>query len=98
MCLPAPLDAAAPSKRPAIIMLVKDMHCTDCARRIASKLYAVPGVVKVSTNIKKNQAYITPQKDKSPSARLIWDAAIAAQLSPLKLVTPEGTFSQRPKR
>jgi copper chaperone CopZ len=92
------LTAATPSQPSGIFLYVQDMHCGDCAKRISSKLYAVPGVMKVSTNIKKNEAHVTVQKNKSPSPRLLWDAAIAAQLHPVKLVSPAGTFTQRPKK
>ena len=44
---------------------VHNMHCADCAKQIARKLYALPGVVEVRADVPKNIAYVVPQKDKS---------------------------------
>ena len=77
---------------------VKDMHCESCARKIASKLYTVPGVVKVATDVKKGLAVITPQANKHPSPKAMWEAVEAAEFEPIKIASPLGTFTKRPHR
>ena len=90
--------AYAKKKRNLTAVYVKDMHCATCAKKIASKLYKVPGVVKVQTNVKKGVAVITPQANKQPSPKLVWEAVEAATFKPIKLACPLGTFTKKPRR
>ncbi len=80
------------------IIHVKDMHCTDCAKKIASKLYAVPGVVGVRAIVKDGVAYITPQAAKQPSPRALWEAVESAEFQPIRIAGPGGTHTTKPKR
>jgi copper chaperone CopZ len=75
---------------------VHNMHCGACAKKIASKLYAVPGVVEVRADVKKNIAYVVPQKDKTLSPRTLWQAVEAAGFKVAKLEGPQGTFTTVP--
>ena len=43
-----------------IQIVVEKMHCKACAQKIASKLYAVPGVHSVSVTVKRKTLYVTP--------------------------------------
>ncbi len=88
----------ATPKKPQYVMYVKDMHCETCAKKVAAKLYGVPGVVKVATNIKKDFVIIVPQAKKKISPKKIWEATIAAKQVPVKLVSPFGTFTKSPKK
>lgn len=85
-------------KKPQYVMFVKDMHCANCAKKIAAKLYGVPGVVKIATNIEKDFVIIVPQANKRISPKKIWEATVAAKQKPVKLVTPLGTFTKIPKK
>ena len=78
-------------------IVVKDMHCTDCAKKIARKLYAVKGVKGVRAVVKTNTATVTPEKDKQPSPLAMWTAVEEAGFTPLKLVGPAGEFKEKPK-
>ena len=73
------------------------MHCASCAKQIAGKLYAVPGVVKVSTDVKKGVAVIVPQPTKNPSPKAIWEAVEAATFEPVRIASPLGTFTEKPR-
>src|SRR4051794_28585564 len=77
---------------------VHNMHCADCAKQIARKLYAIPGVVEVRADVNKNIAYVVPQKDKSLPARSMWEAVEAAGFAVAKLEGPQGTFVAKPNR
>jgi copper chaperone CopZ len=81
---------------PGTVIEVHNMHCNDCARKIASKLYGVPGVVAVRTNVKANVAIITPQQQRRPSPKALWEAVEKAGFKPVKLVGPEGEFTSKP--
>jgi copper chaperone CopZ len=76
---------------------VHDMHCVDCAKQIARKLYALPGVVEVRADVPKNIAYVVPQKDKTLTPRAMWDAVESAGFKVARLEGPHGTFTARPR-
>src|SRR6478609_2340924 len=76
---------------------VHNMHCSECAKTIARKLYALPGVVEVRADVNNNIAYVVPQKDKTIPARSMWEAVEAAGFSVAKLEGPAGTFTAKPR-
>ena len=78
-------------------ILVDNMHCTACAKKIAAKLYGVPGVIDVATSVSDNTATVTPQRLKQPSPRGLWEAVEKAGFKPLKLEGPQGTFASKPR-
>ncbi len=77
---------------------VTDMHCATCAKKIAAKLYGVPGVLEVRANVKADKAYVVPQKTKTPSPKAIWEAVEAAGFKPTKMSGPAGKFTKKPSR
>lgn len=86
--------AEQPVQQTAI--LIGDMHCADCAKKIASRLYAVPGVRGVRAEVKTGIAHVTPQASKQPSPRALWEAVELADFTPKKLVGPYGSFVEKP--
>lgn len=94
----AGLSARAASPVPYTTIHVHNMHCADCAKQIARKLYAVPGVVEVRADVAKNIAYVVPKKDKPLSARSLWTAVESAGFQVARLESPQGTFTTRPTR
>jgi copper chaperone CopZ len=77
-------------------VVVKDMHCAACANKIAAKLYAVPGVVEVRADVKRNVTFIGPREDRMPSPRAMWEAIEAAGFKPVQMIGPEGRFTSKP--
>ncbi len=73
------------------------MHCADCAKQIARKLYAVPGVVEVRADVAKNIAYAVPQKDKTLSPKQLWAAVESAGFQVARLESPQGTYTAKPR-
>jgi hypothetical protein len=55
-------------------------------------------VVEVRADVGKNIAYVVPQKDKTLSARTMWDAVESAGFAVAKLEGPQGTFAAKPVR
>src|SRR5262245_6221694 len=76
---------------------VHDMHCADCAKQIARKLYSLPGVVEVRADVPNNIAYVVPQKDKTISSRAMWEAVEAAGFKVARLDGPQGSFTTKPR-
>ncbi len=89
--------ARAETKITYTTIYVHDMHCADCAKQIARKLYALPGVVEVRADVPKNIAYVVPQKDKSLAPRSMWEAVEAAGFKVARLEGPHGTFTAKPR-
>jgi copper chaperone CopZ len=77
-------------------ILVKDMHCADCAKKIARKLYSVKGVKGVRAVMKTHTATVTPEKGKQLSPKALWEAVVEAGFEPVKLIGPLGEFEKAP--
>ena len=89
--------AAAEKERYSAIYLT-DMHCADCARKIARKLYAVPGVVTVKADLDKNIAFVIHQKQKDPSPKALWEAVEGEGFEVVKVYTPAGFLTEKPQQ
>src|SRR5262249_14140603 len=90
------LPAASPAVTYTTIY-VQDMHCGECAKTIARKLYAIPGVVEVRADVAKNIAYVVPQKDKTVPSKACWEAVESAGFRVVKLESPQGTYTTKPR-
>jgi copper chaperone CopZ len=86
----------AERKSQLTLIVVRDMHCAACAKKIATRLYGVQGVQEVRANVKKNSTYVAPRPQTNPSPRKMWEAVEAAGFQPLKLVGPQGVFTAKP--
>jgi copper chaperone CopZ len=95
-CLSA-ATAQAASPVPYTTIQVHNMHCQECAKTIARKLYAVPGVVEVRADVPKNIAYVVPQQGKTLPPRQLWEAVEASGFKVARLSGPSGTFSAKPR-
>lgn len=80
------------------VVYVKDMHCAMCAKKIASKLSAVPGVMQVKTQVKKGMAVVVTEKGKPVSPRALWEAVEAASFEPVRVAGALGSFDKKPVR
>ncbi len=78
-------------------IVVHDMHCQNCANKIAGQLYKVPGVVEVRAELAKHTAYVRPQQGKAPSPAKLWSAVESAGFSVVSLSGPQGTFTAKPR-
>jgi copper chaperone CopZ len=92
----AQLPAASPAVTYTTIY-VQDMHCGECAKTIARKLYAIPGVVEVRADVAKNIAYVVPQKDKTVPSKACWEAVESAGFRVVRLDSPQGTYTTKPR-
>lgn len=90
--------ATAEKKTNFTRIVVTDMHCETCAKKIAAKLYLVPGVKEVRAHVKKDTAYVVPQQQKLPSAKALWEAVESAGFKLVSLTGPTGQFKTKPKQ
>jgi copper chaperone CopZ len=79
------------------VLHVADMHCATCAKKVASRLFTVPGVLRVRTDVNADLAVLTPQPKKKLDPLAIWKAAAKAGFPAVKLVGPEGQYTADPK-
>lgn len=89
-------DSAQRAKRRLTTVRVEDIHCKHCGKRLARKLFTVPGVVRVRAKVTENVAIITPQEKKPVSPQLLWEAAEAAGFKVLGIDGPAGKITQKP--
>lgn len=76
---------------------VPDMHCMGCAKKMAAKLYEVPGVATVKADVEKTTIIISPKPQQASSPKLLWEAVEKAGYKPAKLEGPSGRFTEKPK-
>lgn len=88
-------NAQQQPKVPVTAIQVSDMHCGNCAKKIARKLYAVQGVVEVKTDLKKHTAIVIPEKNRQLDPLALWKAVEAAGFEPVKLNGPLGEFTSK---
>ena len=90
-------NRAEEKKRPEFPTIhVEDLHCKHCAKRLARKLFTVPGVKKVRANVKEDIAIVIPQKDKNLSPLALWEAAEVAKFKVVKIEMPKKTINKKP--
>lgn len=97
LALAAPTGATAdePTEElpPGIVELhVEDLHCNGCAKKLARKLYAAPGVKKVKASVADDKATITLQQDKEPDLAKLWEAAKQAGQVPVALLVADRRY------
>lgn len=94
LALGTALSAANPA--PTTIT-VPEMHCVGCAKKMATKLYEVPGVAKVQADVPTTTLTVAPKAEQPPSPRALWEAVEKAGYKPGKLIGPSGTFTKKPE-
>lgn len=87
----APVQAQQPVEEPAklapgiVVVAVEDMHCANCAKKVARKLYALKGVKRVSPSLEKDTVTIHVPADQSVAIVRIWSAVAAGGVKPVEL-------------
>lgn len=88
------LQAANPA--PTAIVIA-DMHCQGCAKKVAAQLYQVPGVAAVQADMQAQKLLVTPKEQALVSPRALWEAVEKAGKQPTRLEGPSGTFTAKPQ-
>ncbi|MEO9590516.1 heavy-metal-associated domain-containing protein [Rhodopirellula bahusiensis] len=98
---PTPASAEPVSaKEPAsnqIVMTVGEM-CGGCVKRITARFDSVDAVTKVVCSIEKKSVTLVPKDGVKLSPKGIWEIMESIGKTPKKMITPDGTFTSKPKR
>lgn len=78
-------------------IIVPDLDCNGCAKKVAAKLYAVPGVGAVSYTLEGKAVFVAPKDQQFLSPRALWEAVEKAGKHPTRLEGPGGTFTKKPQ-
>ncbi len=89
-----PDDAAVSTQatQTQIEIVVEKMHCRACAQKIASKLYAVPGVKSVSVTVNRKTLHVTPTTGRQLSLWALWEAVQQAENRALEIRGSTGSL------
>ena len=98
ICVSASPGWAQEARQDRILVTIPNMHCEGCAKKIRSRLFAVPGVAKVSTTLSRNLAEIEPSPGRTVSVFEVWDSLEKAKFEPSKIISPEGEFDEKPPK
>ncbi len=79
-----------------MVLSVEGMCCGKEAKAAVKKLKKVKRVKAVVADIDAGTLTITPKGKKEPSPKAIWEAAEAAGVTPIELVTAHETFTEKP--
>ncbi|MCR9210250.1 MAG: heavy-metal-associated domain-containing protein [bacterium] len=99
----APTSASAEpvsAKEPAsnqIVMTVGEM-CGGCVKRITARFDSVDAVTKVVCSIEKKSVTLVPKDGVKLSPKGIWEIMESIGKTPKKIITPDSTFTSKPKR
>jgi len=77
---------------------VLSVRAMQDARYVTQEILKIPGVGRVVPDYKTQTLTIIPKNNAFPSPRMIWDAAVRAQIQPARLATAHGNFNARPLR
>lgn len=91
----SPAQAADPAKS-QIVMTVGEM-CGGCVKKISKRFEGVKGVAKVQCSIEKKSVTVIPDQDVRLSPKGVWELMESIGKTPTKMVTPNGTFTSKPK-
>ena len=91
------LLAAEPQSKYAAVLSVKHMCCAKESVPAIKELSKLPGVGRVSVDYKTRTLSIEPTKV-APSPRAVWEAAERVKIEPIRLATPEGVYTSKPRR
>ena len=80
----------------ATTIVVEDLSCPVCAKKLSKAVSAVPGVVEVKADVPSSTLTVTPQGQKAPAPRALWEAVEKAGYRPTRLEGPAGTFTAKP--
>lgn len=85
--------AAEPAAADVSEITVGEM-CGGCVKKIIAKLKPMSGIVDVTCDLAQKTVTVTPAAA-GISPRALWDMEQIGK-TPVKLVTPSGTFAQKP--
>src|SRR5262245_14812176 len=74
-----------------------ELHCMGCAKKIAGKVNAVPGVAEMRADVEARTLFVRHKPGMTPSPLKLWEAVEKADHTPTRMETPSGTHTSKPK-
>ena len=74
-------------------IVVDNLHCKGCAKKIAAQLYAVKGVTKVSVDMERETLFVEARPETQLSPWRLIDAVTQAQERPIAVNGPYGSLA-----
>ncbi|WP_390895573.1 cation transporter [Stieleria tagensis] len=96
-CFDSSSAQAAEVEKSNIVMSVGEM-CGGCVKKINKRFEGVKGIAKVQCSIEKRSVTLVPQQDVRLSPKGVWEIMESIGKTPMKMVTPYGTFTSKPKK
>jgi len=86
------VDAASPQPRVAspLTIVIDNLHCKGCAKKIAAQLYTLKGVTRVSVDMEKEMLFVETHRDVQLSPWALIDAVSKAKERPLAILGSHG--------
>jgi copper chaperone CopZ len=77
----------------SLMVVIENLHCQGCAKKIAAQLYALKGVTKVSVDLAKETLTIETNGKAPVSAWVVLDAVAKAKERPLAVIGSHGELA-----
>ena len=76
-----------------VSIVIDNLHCKGCAKKIAAQLYALKGVTKVSVDMQTETLFVETSPDTAISPWLVINAVAKAKERPLTVTGPHGKLA-----
>lgn len=77
-------------------VVLTELDCMGCAKKIAGKVTKVAGVESMRVDLDARTVYAVHKPNMTPSPKAIWEAIEQADHKPEKMETPTGTHTAKP--
>ena len=74
-------------------IVIDNLHCKGCAKKIAAQLYALKGVTKVSVDMQTETLFVETRPNTAVSPWLVINAVAKAKERPLAVTGPHGKLA-----
>lgn len=97
LCMVVPSASLAEEiEKTNTVMTVSEM-CGGCVKKITTRFDDEKDVAKVECSIDKKTVTLIPKEGIKLNAKKMWEIMEGISKTPTKLVSPEGTFTSKPK-
>ena len=93
-----PATAFGDEKKNVTTTVTVGEMCSGCVKMITKRFSTEQDVAKVKCDIATKSVMIFPAEDTRLSPRRLWEIMESVGKTPKKLVSPEGTFTSKPKK
>lgn len=95
--LTASVASSAEREKTRTVMTVGEM-CGGCVKKITKRFDGVKGIAKVQCSIEKQSVTLIPEQGVRLSPKGVWEIMESIGKTPTKMITPDGTYTSKPKK